>query len=529
MKKFIAALLVVMTVGSLLFAGGAAEEATTGAIPERDVNTPLYPIEGTPKFTYWTPINSNCTKYISSYNENEAYQEIQRRTGVELQFIHPVAGQEKVQFNLIMASGELPDIMQEASLYEGGEEQGFRDGAFVDLTPYLPTYAPDYWKLLQDDPELKRECMTEDGRIIAFYKVASSPVPPWCRAIARADWLEEFGMEAPMTIEEYEAYFDAILANKPGVVPFMLPQQHSSADHNLVEIFYGAFDIFPDFYVKDGTIHHGKGDAELLEYLKLMNRWYKKGYISKDFPALETKQVWALFDSGRIGMYIDTVDGARQRTIKAGVPMTGCPYPRENKDSGYHTALATWPKNGNVTCITTACKNIPAAVAFLNYGYSEEGSMLYNYGIEGKMYNMVDGVPKYTDYVLNNPVFGPEASNYILRIHFAPKKLVGTPLIFNPSLAKDEAAVENRLRFTDDPTVDSSYRLPPIKLTAEELAERAPIMTNVKTYADEMILKFIIGSESLDNFDKYIAQLNKYGLDRAIEITQDAYDRYVGK
>ena len=38
-----------------------------------------------------------------------------------------------------------------------------------------------------------------------------------------------------------------------------------------------------------------------------------------------------------------------------------------------------------------------------------------------------------------------------------------------------------------------------------------------------------MGAESLDNFDDYVNQLKKLGIEEAISITQDAYDRYMGE
>ena len=46
----------------------------------------------------------------------------------------------------------------------------------------------------------------------------------------------------------------------------------------------------------------------------------------------------------------------------------------------------------------------PELVAeFLNYGYTEEGHMLYNFGIENISYVMEDGYPRYTELITNNP------------------------------------------------------------------------------------------------------------------------------
>ena len=528
MKKRIVSLVLATGIlsGMLVGCGGASSSESVPPAPSsQSVSADpasMYPVEGSPKLQYWLPIHPNATKYISSYSENEAYQEIQKRTGIEIEFQHPATGQVQEQFNLLFTSNRIPDIIQSADLYAGGIEKGYQDGAYIDLTPYLQEYAPDYYNLIMADEELQREIFTEDGKILAFYKIRAVPDPPWCRALARKDWLEEFGMEPPTTLEEYEAYFQAVKENKPDAAPLMLPS--TDADINQIEIFYGAFDMLPGWYVVDGKIHYGNGDPQLKEYLTVMHDWYEKGYISSDFASVEQNQIWAMFDAGQLGMYVDAV-AARNEVM--GKVFIGLPYPRQTIDSKYHAALANWPCAGDATAISTSCKDIENAMKFLNYAYTEEGSMLYNYGIEGVTYNMVDGKPKYTDYILNNPKFDTAAANYILRIHFAPKYMPGSPLEFNPTMAKDEQAVADRMRFCDDPNVDSAFRIPPIKYTPEETKEIASIMTNVKTYSQEMIMKFITGAESLDNFDAYIEQVNAYGLDRAVELTQNAYDRYM--
>lgn len=38
---------------------------------------------------------------------------------------------------------------------------------------------------------------------------------------------------------------------------------------------------------------------------------------------------------------------------------------------------------------------------FLNFGYTEEGAMMYNYGVEGVSYTMVDGKPQWTEAMLD--------------------------------------------------------------------------------------------------------------------------------
>ncbi|MNI22949.1 hypothetical protein D3C73_765140 [compost metagenome] len=51
-------------------------------------------------------------------------------------------------------------------------------------------------------------------------------------------------------------------------------------------------------------------------------------------------------------------------------------------------------------------------------------------------------------------------------------------------------------------------------------------MSDITTYRDEMFIKFVIGAEPVENFDKFVEQINKFNLKRAIEIQQAAVDRY---
>ena len=90
--------------------------------------------------TYWVPLNGSASKYITSYNENVAYQEAMKRLGIKIEFVHPAIGQEQESFNLLFLGDELPDIIAYADHYTGGEFQGMRDGVFQDITDLVPEF-----------------------------------------------------------------------------------------------------------------------------------------------------------------------------------------------------------------------------------------------------------------------------------------------------------------------------------------------------------------------------------------------------
>lgn len=47
------------------------------------------------------------------------------------------------------------------------------------------------------------------------------------------------------------------------------------------------------------------------------------------------------------------------------------------------------------------------------------------------------------------------------------------------------------------------------------------------TYASGKITEFIIGADSLDNWEQYMDQLRGFQVDRVVEIYQDVYDAYM--
>ena len=223
----------------------------------------------------------------------------------------------------------------------------------------------------------------------------------------------------------------------------------------------------------------------------------------------------------------------RVTALENGFATTNLPYMRKEKDSVLGSGLTDFPVSLTapfVTVITSSCENVEAAVQYLNYGYTYEGAMPYNFGIENEGFVWgEDGLPKFTDLMINNPD-GMTVSNtsYVLKGHFASRYCYPDNLA-HPNVASKKEALANRTKWAGDTNEQNFLQLPPIKLTAEETAERAALMAQVDTYAKEMMLKFIMGAESLDNFDKYLVEVTEYGLAGATAITQAALDRYLGK
>ena len=525
MKKLVALLLAALMLFSVTSA--LAAEMIPGYYVPPAMNEGQYPIaeEGV-TLTYWLQLDGTSTKYMTDFQGNPAYRKVQEDTGITLEFIHPAAGSAKESFNLMLNSGKLPDMFQVSNenWYTGGTQAMYDDGIIIDITPYLDEYAPQY-KEVSEYNDLGYAQMHKDGKVLAFYKVTYGDKTPYIFFDTHKDWMEEYPAGEPVTLDEYEAYFDWILENKEGVIPVWF----SMSAEMQMDLTMGAYDFLYNWYLVDGsrTVNYWACADGYKDWLTRMNDWYNKGYFSRDFASLTSDEVNALWDAGKLAV---SADGGAFNT-RAFTPIN-LNFPRLAADSviGYAQASNPVGDGGDYPAmITTACDNVEAAVQFFNYGYTFEGSLPYNFGIEGEAWNWDENnMPKFTELCTNNP---DGLTNidvcWVLHVHFATRYTYPDDLTIPAAGTEDIDDYQAwRTRFAGDENFQNFLQMPPITLTAEESAERTDIMVQVDTFAKEKMFQFITGAESLDNFDSYLAELKDLGIDRAKEITQEATDRF---
>jgi putative aldouronate transport system substrate-binding protein len=202
-------------------------------------------------------------------------------------------------------------------------------------------------------------------------------------------------------------------------------------------------------------------------------------------------------------------------------PMMGGYNPVLNEGDTINYRLKTFrARPPYAMAVTTECATPEIAVKFLNYGYTEEGYMLYNYGIEGETYNIVDGKVVYTDKMLNNPDWPVLDAILKFKVHIGP--FLRFEHEGNPAI--NQTTAKTRQFWTESSGTD--YVMPMVTLTAEEGAEYARIMNQVNTYQNTAVLEFILGTKSLDEFDSYVEDMKKLELEKVIEMEQAALIRY---
>ncbi|MGN0645126.1 extracellular solute-binding protein [Gemmiger sp.] len=518
--------------GSASSASSSAADSSTAADSANAATEEFsYPMSGK-ELTYWCELNTNVSANYTNMGDTPFGQGLMERTGVTITYLHPPTGQLNEQFNLILADGDLPDIMEYTwQSYPGGPQKAIEDGNILALNDIIDQYCPNLKAYLEAHPDVDRQCKTDEGNYYMFPFVrGDDSLRVSTGLMIRQDWLNDLGLEMPTTIDEWHDVLTAFKTEKGATAPFAFEYTTPSLRNNWP--FMSAYNTTAEFYVgDDGKIHYGPAEENYKEFLTTMNQWYKEGLLDPDMPTAQLDQVSAKMTSGASGAslgWIGSRMGVWTTAAKETDPnydLEAAPVPTLNKgETAKMGPMDNVVVNNGGAAITTRCKDIEAAARLLDWAYSDEGHMYYNFGTEGESYTMENGEPVYTDLILNNPDGLPIAqamSGYI-------RGNYNGPFVQDVRYAQQYYTMDCQKKAQATWTVPeaSEHVLPPITPSSGESEEFSAIMNEINTYRDEMTLKFILGTESLDNFDKFVDTMNQMNLKRAIEIENSALDRY---
>ncbi|MDP4153474.1 MAG: hypothetical protein Q8865_08585, partial [Bacillota bacterium] len=133
------------------------------------------------------------------------------------------------------------------------------------------------------------------------------------------------------------------------------------------------------------------------------------------------------------------------------------------------------------------------------------------------------------DHMLKNPTVPIGDVDYVLRLHTGLSRYRDDDAVSMPGNIADPGMLAYLNKWNDDPKVDHSAVFPKMIINADDNEKKSEIMKDVNTYANEMILKFIVGAEPLSNYDKYVQTIKGMNIDQATSIMQKAYESYTNR
>lgn len=512
-----------------------SEQSSARIVPEGE----------TLELTIWQTFEASKGVTMTSFNDMKTWPLIEEETGIKVNFKHPAVGSENEQFNLMLASGDMPDIVfYQWQSVAGGPMKAITDGLILDINDIVAEYCPNYTAVLEKYPEVKQQIITDEGVLFGFASISiderDKTAPDYVPAfqtfgwLIRQDWLGACGIDKlPETMDEWEAALTAFKTMDPNGngEADEIPLVASSASE--ITNWIRAWGINNDFYIADPeaqTVGYGYYTEEYRDALTTLARWYANGLIDPDFAASDSKQKDSKITSNIGGAWTGSTSGGFGRYITMMKPenpdlkMTGTTPPTVTAGQTYK--FDSWSKYpiGREAAISANSEHPIEAAKFCDYFYSEAGHMYMNWGIEGETYVIgEDGTPEFTELVTNNPD-GLSVDQVLIQYALSADDFF---FCMDPELWLARMSMPEQREMLPRWATGSLDRImPPVLPTSDEAAEFASIMGEVNTYVDEMFTKFVMGVESLDNFDTYMSNLQSLGIERAIELKQNQLDRY---
>ena len=533
LRKSWMAIAVIALFTSGCFGGNSTEESpptnsqTETAIPEpsspaASVEPFEYPMKGAPELTLMTEFPDMGTPNAGPIDE-----EYERRTGIAIRHLGGVPMQDN-KFKYLLASGNLPDVFMNNWLqFPGGPEKAIEQGYILPLNDVIDRYAPNFKRVLEENPEIDKMVKTDSGIYYAFPFIRSEEGKVYGGPIIRKDWLDELGLPVPTTIDEWYTALKAFKEKKGATAPLTLRTLFMG---DRTAGFAGAFGVMGNFYVEEGKVKYGYLEPGYRDYLTTMSKWYREGLLDKDFAILDLESVDKKMTSGTSGAtvgwfsYIEKYNLAAQSGDTA-ARYVAAPYPtlREGEIPKFGQLDNAYAGTSSAA-IKATTKNLEAAVRWLDYGYSEEGSLLNTFGIEGVTYTMENGQPVYTDLVVANK---GGLSGDLVMLQYAHQ--TNFPMIQRDSQLEWKFEETNQAVEVWRKTKHEDYLLPPITPTTEEAGELSALMDGIGEYVKDAELRIIMGVDSIEAYDHMVKQLKLMGIERILEIKQAAYERYINR
>lgn len=511
-----------------------AEESTQESVFE--VPEVSYPLTDTPEsFSLWYSFPGDLSDIMDAYltgGQSSVLKAVAEKTGVSLTFMLQSVTTASDNFNLLVASGDYPDLFYNASsYYTGGIDKAVEDEVLVDVTELVPEYAPNYYYNITKDPDTLSEVSTPAGRLVEIQRLEAEYTKSSTGLVIRQDWLDDLGKDMPVTLDDLHDVLTAFKNEKGATEALGIPYTGVLDEDEICSAFdvggvYAAFMGAYPVYVVDGDVKFGWVEEGFKDYLTLMHQWYTEGLLGADFYIENTGHGLdaSKTTTGQSGVFTCDyfqMDLLQSQMAEEGADIQAMAAPVMEAGQTLHFASKKTLVGDNSWSITTACHDAPLALQYMDYFFTDEGSILCNYGVEGEgMEYGANGEPEYTELVYNNPDHSMRETQVMYTLTIGP--------FIEKESRSDIAYSEKEIeaRSTWDSNTDDAYTMPTTEMSADQASEMAGIMGDLMTYATGKVTEFIIGSDDLANWDAYLQQMETLNIDRVVEIYQEVYDAY---
>lgn len=446
------------------------------------------------------------------------------------------------QRNLSLLDSKLPDAYFLAGFSMSDIVTYGEQGVFIELNDLIEEHAPNLTALMEEEPGIRKGITFPNGKIYSMPSIVDPDflsvrlaARPWINT----DHLKELDMEIPQTTEEYYEFLKGVKELAPAgdnTIPY-----GGTDIVELVQWLSGSFGVMnrgqvntnfdadPEDPTKVRFYAATEGYKELLEYI---HKLYSEGLIDQQILDGDWGHFTGLASGGSevFSSYVfyepnDFFNNDEYPEVgKPWTHLTALEGPNGHKDYN-KVGPIVWDAANFI--ITSSNENPAETVKWMDNFYGAEGQELYYMGVDGETYTKEldeddNEVAKYVDSLLNSSGGPNESAIHQQLTWVGAINGVLSHLYFPGGESNDPsmAAAEEIEPFTPDEIWD--------RFTFNEKENDVLVNkgSDITKYVETMRDKFIAGQESLDNFDAYVAELEKIGLQDVVDAYQAAYDRY---
>lgn len=246
-----------------------------------------------------------ATWVLGPVDENNAARDaIRERFNIDLEMLAFERATWFDQLNTRVGGGDVPDVIYRDS---GGVLREYADQGVLRQVSYdaVRTAAPEAFASANE--------FTTDVWLASYFQGDNYGYPfqqplqmkPWTNGW-RADWLETLGLDVPKTLDEYGEAFRRIYNDDPGAtgLSYGLGLRGKDAISNTVHSFCMAFGANPAQWMEleDGTMQHGVSMDGTRQGLEVLNEWFREGLIDPEFLTVDGTVLNQRFANGQFGM-----------------------------------------------------------------------------------------------------------------------------------------------------------------------------------------------------------------------------------
>lgn len=401
-------------------------------------------------------------------------------------------------------------------------------GAIQDLTETIQKYGPNLTKLM--DPDVWGYVSDENDKIWGipnYYGLYSNGI-----ATIRTDWLQKLNAEMPTTIEEFEELLEKVKNTdlngngKNDEIGFGWPGLGWKMGGTLLPSFTGTgvkdiFQLDACFVDEDGKLKPLQFHPGFKLWLETMADWYKKGYIHKDMYSMTNEELYNMGDvlfsqCGWVSnsyYYLERARAANPEVNFQVIP------PLKGPGGAYYNKYGMC---AHALMVPKRSKNAEWVVKFFDLMMSDMDFYLATmYTVDNAYW--VDRENKI--YSLKNPNFGETyASSY---------NFFGNPVYWGYEM-KDDLWSQVLVPFMRDLEVFNSKNMLVSfdNFGFNEDIENLKNVANVNDlniFRDENLIKFLKNERPISEYDNFINDWLKMGMDKYIEELTNQYNAWADK